>query len=154
MKHWTGMWKWEDYGNAHHLTLSAATMLRYWPFFSASSSFYHPPCCNHHPEHCTCSHCILLSNFRTAGISITSCTCSITQSKTYIIPIPPHALSHLASPRHSMCVWLLHFTIKHILFSYRMNAPVTHPTPDPHKCDTHPPSVSLLHCHLHFIIFI
>src|SRR5258708_11567893 len=24
------------------------------------------------------------------------------------------------------------------------------PTPDPHKCDKHHPSVSLLHCHLHF----
>src|SRR5260221_184984 len=33
-------------------------MLQYQPFFGASSLFYHPPCCNHHPEHCTCGHCI------------------------------------------------------------------------------------------------
>src|SRR6266436_5691092 len=81
----------------------AATMLRYQPFFSASSLFYHPPCRNHHPEHCMCGHCILLSNFRTVGISITPHTCSVTRSKTYIIPILPHALSHLASPWHNTC---------------------------------------------------
>src|SRR5260221_11050259 len=78
-------------------------MLQYQPFFGASSLFYHPPCCNHHPEHCTCSCCVLLSNFRTVGISITPCTCLITQSKTYTIPILPHTPSHLASPRHNMC---------------------------------------------------
>src|SRR5258708_37152996 len=115
-------------------------MLRYWPFFSASSLFYHPPCHNHHPEHCTCSHCVSLLNFRTVGISITSCTCSIAQLKTYIIPILPHTLSH--------------FAIEHILFSYHTDAPTTHPTPNPHKCDKHHPSVSPLHCHLLFIIFI
>src|SRR5258706_690978 len=78
-------------------------MLQFRPFFGASSLFYHPPCHNHHPEHCTCGHCILLLNFRTAGISITPHTHSIAQSKTYIIPILPHALSHLASPRHNTC---------------------------------------------------
>src|SRR5260221_369601 len=77
-------------------------MLQYWPF-CASSLFYHPPCCNHHPECCTCSHCILLSNFQTTGISITPCTHLITRLKTYIIPILPHAPSHLASPRHNTC---------------------------------------------------
>src|SRR5258708_16522411 len=94
-------------------------MLRYRPFFSASSLFYHPPCCNHHPKHCMCGHCVLLSNFRTVGISITPCTCLITQSKTYVIPILPHAPSHLASPRHNtcgFCVLPLNFFCSFFLF--------------------------------------
>src|SRR5258708_5999255 len=82
---------------------SAATMLQYQPFFSASNPFHHPPCHNHHPKHCMCNCCISLSNFRTMGISITPCTCSITQLKTYVILILPHAPSHLASPRHNTC---------------------------------------------------
>ncbi len=131
-------------------------MLWYWPFFSASSPFYHLPCHNHHPEHCMCSHCVLLLNFQTAGISITPHTHSITQSKTYAIPILPHAPSHLASPRHNTCgccISPLNMFCFHFIFILHehSNDP---PTPDPHKCDKHHPSVSLLHCHLHFIIFI
>src|SRR5258707_14763176 len=112
-------------------------MLRYQPFFSASSPFYHPPCCNHHPEHCTCGHCVSLSNFRTTGISITPCTHSIAQSKTYTIPILPHALSHLASPRHNTCGCCVSpsnmfcFCFVFVLFLYHTNAPMTHPHPIP-----------------------
>src|SRR5258708_8067427 len=106
-------------------------MLRYRPFFGASSLFYHPPCHNHHPEHCTCGRCISLSNFRTAGISITPCTRSITQSKTYVIPILPHAPSHLASPRHNTCgccisplnIFCFHF----IFISHRHSNDSPHP---------------------------
>src|SRR6266446_88981 len=95
-----------------------------------------------------CGHCISLSNFRTAGISITPHTCSITQSKTYTIPILPHALSHLASPRHNMCGCCILpsnvFCFCFVFVSHECsNDP---PTPDPHKCYKHCPSVSPLHC--------